>query len=132
MSLQFKFSIHSCIHLLCCSIAFPSHPFAYFLSSGYLLQTPDNSNFFSISQEGSSSRKSTVLLETCTTISFSNKLITSSDNYTLQIHYCTLGAGVFFFPNPWRSTVCPRYFENGPLESFPAVDVCLISRREGR
>ena len=44
LSLQFKFSVHSCI--LCCLIAFPSHPFAYFLTSGYLLQTPDNSNFF--------------------------------------------------------------------------------------
>ena len=44
LSLQFKFSVHSCI--LRCLIAFLSHPFAYFLTSGYLLQTPDNSNFF--------------------------------------------------------------------------------------
>ena len=43
LSLQFKFSVHPCI--LCCLIAFPPHPFAYFLTSGYLLQTPDNSNF---------------------------------------------------------------------------------------
>ena len=43
LSLQFKFSIHPCI--LCCLVAFPPHPFAYFLTSGYLLQTPDNSNF---------------------------------------------------------------------------------------
>ena len=45
-ALQFKFSVHSCI--LCCLIAFPSQPFAYFLTSGYLLQTPDikNSNSF--------------------------------------------------------------------------------------
>ena len=44
MSLQFKFSVHFCI--LCYLIAFPSYPFAYFLTSGYLHQTPDNSNFF--------------------------------------------------------------------------------------
>ena len=44
LSLQFKFSVHSCI--LCCLIAFPPHPFAYFLTSGYLLQTPYKSNFF--------------------------------------------------------------------------------------
>ena len=47
-----------------------------------------------------------------------------------KIHYFTLGAGVFFFPNPWRSTVCPRYFENGAPESFPVVDVCLSRREE--
>ena len=40
LSLQFKFSVHSCI--LCCLVAFPPHPFAYFLISGYLLQTLDN------------------------------------------------------------------------------------------
>ena len=45
LSLQFKFSIHPCI--LCCLIAIPPHLFAYFLhTSDYLLQTPDNSNFF--------------------------------------------------------------------------------------
>ena len=44
LSLQFKFSVHLCI--LCCLIAFPPHPFAHFPTSGYLLQTPDNSNFF--------------------------------------------------------------------------------------
>ena len=27
-------------------LAFPLHPFAYFLTLGYLPQTPDNSNFF--------------------------------------------------------------------------------------
>ena len=43
LSLQFKFSVHP---IYCCLIAFPPHPFAYFLTSGYLLQTPDNSNFF--------------------------------------------------------------------------------------
>ena len=59
--LQFKFSVHS--RTLCCLIAFPSHPFAYFLTSGYLLQTPDNLNFFSISLEGSSYRESTVLAD---------------------------------------------------------------------
>ena len=42
------------------SFAFPPHPFAYFLISGYLLRTPDNSNSFSISLEGSSYRDSTV------------------------------------------------------------------------
>ena len=42
-------------------LAFIPHPFAYFLISGYLLRTPDNSNFFSISLEGSSYRESTVL-----------------------------------------------------------------------
>ena len=31
LSLQFKFSVHPCI--LCCLIAFPPHPFAYFLTS---------------------------------------------------------------------------------------------------
>ena len=31
--------------ILCCLIAFPPHPFPYFLTSGYLLQTLDNSNF---------------------------------------------------------------------------------------
>ena len=46
LSLQFKFSVHSCI--LCCLIAFPSHPFAYFLTSGCLPQTPDNSNCFRV------------------------------------------------------------------------------------
>ena len=45
LSLQFKFRVHPCI-VLCCLIAFLPHPFAYFLTSGYLLQTPDNSNFF--------------------------------------------------------------------------------------
>ena len=44
LPLQFKFSVHLCI--LCCLIAFPPHPFAYFPTSGYLLQTPDSSNFF--------------------------------------------------------------------------------------
>ena len=58
LSLQFKFSVHSCI--ICRLIAFPCHPFAYFLTSGYLFQTPDNSNFFSISLEGLSYRESTV------------------------------------------------------------------------
>ena len=43
LSLQFKYSVHP---IFCCLIAFPPHPFAYFLTSGYLLQTPDNSNFF--------------------------------------------------------------------------------------
>ena len=57
-SLQFKFSVHSCI--LCYLIVFPSHPFAYLLTSGYLLQTPHNFNFFAISLEGSSYRESTV------------------------------------------------------------------------
>ena len=38
LSLQFKFSIHSCI--LCCLIAFPSEPFAYFLTSGYGFKLP--------------------------------------------------------------------------------------------
>ena len=47
-----------------------------------------------------------------------------------KIHYFTLDAGVFFFANPWRSTVCPRYFENGAPESFPAVDVYLSRREE--
>ena len=65
LSLQFKFRVHSC--LLCCLIAFPSHPFAYFLTSGYLLQTPDNSELFSTSLEGSSytcaeQNKSTIFL----------------------------------------------------------------------
>ena len=55
-SLQFKFSVHSCI--LCCLIAFPPHPFAYFLTSGHLRRNPDNSNFFR-SLEGSSYREST-------------------------------------------------------------------------
>ena len=54
LSLQFKFSIHPCI--LCCLIAIPPHPFAYFVTFGYLLQTPDNSTFFSISPEDSSYR----------------------------------------------------------------------------
>ena len=55
LSLQFKFSIHPCI--LCCLIATPPHPFAYFLyTSDYLLQTPDNSNFFQFYPEGSSYR----------------------------------------------------------------------------
>ena len=44
LSLQFKFSVHPCI--LFCLLAFPPHPFPYFLISGYLLRTPDNSNFF--------------------------------------------------------------------------------------
>ena len=43
LSLQFKYNVHP---IFCCLIAFPPHPFAYFLTSGYLLQTPDNSNFF--------------------------------------------------------------------------------------
>ena len=33
--LQIKFSVHPCI--LCCLVAFPSHLFVYFLTSGYLL-----------------------------------------------------------------------------------------------
>ena len=62
LSLQFKFSVHPCI--LCSLIAFPPHPFAYFLTSGYLLQTPNHSNsqqfeLFAISLEGSSYREST-------------------------------------------------------------------------
>ena len=44
LSLQFKFSVHPCI--LFCLLAFPPHPFPYFLISGYLLRNPDNSNFF--------------------------------------------------------------------------------------
>ena len=44
LSLQFKFSVLTSI--LCCLIAFPSHPIAYFLASSCLLQTPDDSNFF--------------------------------------------------------------------------------------
>ena len=44
LSFQFKFRVHSCI--LCCLISFPSHRFAYFLTSDHFLQTPDNSNFF--------------------------------------------------------------------------------------
>ena len=42
------------------SFAFPPHPCAYFLISGYLLRTPDNSNVFSSSLEVSSYRESTV------------------------------------------------------------------------
>ena len=38
LSLQFKFSVHACI--LCYLVAFPSHPIAYFLASGYLLDFP--------------------------------------------------------------------------------------------
>ena len=45
LSLQFKFRVYTCI-VLCCLIAFLPHSSAYFLTSGYLLQTPDNSNFF--------------------------------------------------------------------------------------
>ena len=44
LSLQFKCSVHPCI--LFCLLAFPPHPFPYFLISGYLLRTPDNSIFF--------------------------------------------------------------------------------------
>ena len=44
LSLWFKFSVHPCI--LCFLTEFPPHPFAYFLTSGYLLQTPKNSKFF--------------------------------------------------------------------------------------
>ena len=44
-----------------CLLAFPPHPFPYFLISGYLLRTPDNSNFFSISLEGSSYRELSAL-----------------------------------------------------------------------
>ena len=48
LSFQFKFRVHSCI--LGRLIASPPpphpHPFAYFVISGYLLQTPDNSNTF--------------------------------------------------------------------------------------
>ena len=62
MSLQFKFSVHSCILIkLCCLIFFKIYisccpkcevcmilasplPFAYFLISVHLLRTPDNSN----------------------------------------------------------------------------------------
>ena len=44
LSLEFKFSVHSCIH--CSLTAVASHRFAYFLTSGYLHRTPDNSNFF--------------------------------------------------------------------------------------
>ena len=40
-SLQFKYSVHPCV--LCC---LPPHPFAYFLTSGFFLQTLANSNFF--------------------------------------------------------------------------------------
>ena len=45
LSLQFKFIVHPCI--LCCLIAFrlPIHLFISLRTSGYLLQTPDNSNF---------------------------------------------------------------------------------------
>ena len=56
-----------CLCILCCLIAFPPHPFAYFLTSGYLLQTPHNSNswhrwleLFWISFYCSSYRESTV------------------------------------------------------------------------
>ena len=59
LSLQFKFSVHPCI--LFCLLAFPPHLFPYFLISGYLLRTPDNSNFFSISLEGSSYRELSAL-----------------------------------------------------------------------
>ena len=56
LSLQFKYSVHHCI--LFCLLAFPPHPFLYFFFiSGYLLRTPDNSNFFSICLEGSSYRE---------------------------------------------------------------------------
>ena len=61
LSLRFKFSVHPCI--LCCLIAFPPHPFAYFLTSGYLL--PSNSRkveLFSISLKRSSYRESTVYI----------------------------------------------------------------------
>ena len=44
LSLQFKYSVHHCI--LFSLLAFPPHPFPYFLISGYLLRTLDNSNFF--------------------------------------------------------------------------------------
>ena len=42
-------------------LAFPAHPFAHFLTSGYLLRNPNNSNFFLISLEGLSYWESTVL-----------------------------------------------------------------------
>ena len=61
LSLRFKFSVHPCI--LCCLIAFPPHPFAYFLTSGYL--PPSNSRkveLFSISLKRSSYRESTVYI----------------------------------------------------------------------
>ena len=60
LSLQFKFSVHPCI--LFCLLAFPPHPFPYFLISGYLLRTPDNSIFFSISLEGSTYRQGVICL----------------------------------------------------------------------
>ena len=42
-------------------LAFPPHPFAFFLIPGYVLRTLDNSNlFFLISLGGSSYRESTV------------------------------------------------------------------------
>lgn len=61
------------LHVFCCSwsevclvLAFPPHPFAYFLMFGYLLWTPDNSNptnsnFFLISVDGSSYQELTVV-----------------------------------------------------------------------
>ena len=55
------------IYISCCSwsegcmmLAFPPHPVAFFLISGYLLRTLDNWNFFFTSLGGSSYRESTV------------------------------------------------------------------------
>ena len=59
LSLQFKYSVHP--YILFGLLAFPPHPFPYFPISGYLLRTPDNSNFFSISLEGSSYREISAL-----------------------------------------------------------------------
>ena len=59
LSLQFKFSVHSCI--LCCSVVLPPHPFDYFLIFGHLFQTLDNSTFFFTYPEGLSYRGSTIV-----------------------------------------------------------------------
>ena len=64
-SLSFRF-VHSssnsvsAVSMLLNCLSIPSRPFAYLLTSGYLLQTPHNFNFFAISLEGSSYRESTV------------------------------------------------------------------------
>ena len=58
LSLQFKFSVNSCI--LCCLIAFPPHPFAYFLTSGFFSGKLPITRTISISLKGSSYRESTV------------------------------------------------------------------------
>ena len=126
LSLQFKFIAHSC-----CLITFPHHPFSYFLTSGYLLQTPITRTFFDLPRRFEEGRKGGFPWTRWTLIFYSceswTKEYISRDPWTkaipwfIKYHSPFLGNERFFVR--LKSSRCYDL-----MLSFPAIVIVIEAR----